>query len=741
MNMLDNYAKMCALKDELNKYTKSYYVDNVSLISDYEFDMKMKELQKMEEELNFVFPDSPTIKVGSDLSENSGFRNYPHKIQMGSVENCYDYESISAYFNKLWESYCNDPANSANVRFYKQYKNWLIVECKFDGLSCSLHYEYGKLILALTRGDGTTGAVITENAKVIDGIPEYIPQISHVPHMEVRGEVLMPKSTFTRLNAERAQNGEKLLANERNAASGSLKQLDPNVTKSRGLIFIPYNVFSNGDLHISPFGSYNRYSQIEIVHYYLVSLGFKESPYLYCNPDSLSEILELFKLTIWKYQDYCMDGAVVKLNDKLLQDRYGYDKKYPDWCRAMKWKADSTKRQTRLLDVEWSVGKTGKITPTAILEPCEINGSVISRATLNNMDYIKEIDAHIGDMVTVEKAGEVIPQITASEIDVEEYTFDINPPEVCPICGEVLTKKIKQDGEETVNLYCTNKKCPGINKEKLKYYCSKECMDIDTLGDKTIDFLNDRTLLTQWKDVYYLNECDLAVVGGYTVYSAHKLLNAIKDSVSKADPATLLYSIGIDGIGKKTMTKIMDYFKSFKNLIDFWEHEDSFTDLLINEVGIGEVSARAFYEWMKDYGTDAINFYTNYKDIVPEEVYENLPLAFNTSIGEKQKVESGPLSGLVLLATGTLKNYSRDGIRSEIIKNGGTYASGMSKKLNYLIVGESAGPSKLQKAKDMGIRMISESDFVKLIGEENNHYDMVPEIPAEPEKPKSNALF
>ena len=346
----DKYTLMRKLVDEIKKYSRSYYIDNVSLISDYEFDMKFKELQQMEEDLNFVFDDSPTKKVGSDLQE--GFKEVKHEIQMGSVENCYDYPSIVKYFTNIWNDYKKNPSNSVNVDFYKNHSSFLIVEPKFDGLSCSLIYQYGHLVQASTRGNGFIGSDITENIKCVSGVPQHIPMMSGSKRFEVRGEVLMPKSTFNRLNEERAKNGDKLFANARNAASGSLKQLDPLVTKERDLIFMPYNAFCKDDLHFSPFGSYNRYNENEIVCYLLPSMGFNTFPYILCNVEQLEAALESFKEKIFTNQDYCMDGAVVKLNDLMLQDEMGYDKKCPDWCRAMKWKQESTCVTTILRDVE-----------------------------------------------------------------------------------------------------------------------------------------------------------------------------------------------------------------------------------------------------------------------------------------------------------------------------------------------------------------------------------------------------
>jgi len=692
------------LIDKLNKLNKSYYIDNVSLVSDYDFDMNMKQLQELEKETGIIFKDSPTQYVGSDL-DKSGFANFNHKIPMGSVENCYDYESITAYFKKLWDIYCSDPEHSENVKFYNKVPYFLCVEPKFDGLSCSLHYQCGHLVKAATRGNGTVGADITENAKVINGIPTYIEKIAHVSEFEVRGEVLMPKSVFNQLNEERSREGLKLFANERNAASGSLKQLDPEVTRSRQLVFMPYNVFAKGDINISPFSSGYRYMQSECVDSYLPKLGFNKIPFMYCSVEQLEGVLELMKMTLAK-EDFCVDGCVVKLNDKSLQDEYGYDKKCPDWCRAMKWKAETTKVRTKLLDVEWAVGKTGKITPTAILETCNITGTEVSRATLNNPDYIKDLDLRIGDYVTVERGGEVIPAIVEGyEGGTEERgENEVEIPKVCPICGGHLIYKVNINGEDSANLYCNNPDCNGILVEKLKYYCSKGCMDIDTLGDKTIEHLFHRTLLKTWKDIYYLNVMDLVVVGGFTEYSANKMVNAIKDAVKKANPSKLLYSIGIDGIARKTMDKILEVFDN--DLEKLYNETNVYSKV---STVVGPVASSTFNEWMLSEGKSAIEFYMNKDDIVNQI---NGALTFN--IKEEKETYSGNLNGKTFLATGTFGGYSRDEIKETVEKNGGKWMSGVSKNLDYLIVGEKAG-SKLEKAQKLGIAILSEEDFNNMI--------------------------
>ena len=698
------YKEMRGLVERLNRYSHDYYVNNKSDVTDYEFDMLYKRLQEMEADTGFSYSDSPTRRVGSDLSSD-GFMQVTRSDMMGSVENCYDYESITRYFKGLWDSYKADPANAASAGFFERHDNFLCVEPKFDGLSCSIVYEYGVLTQASTRGDGFTGADVTANIKKVSGVPETIPSVSSSPRFEVRGEVLMPRSTFARLNEQRLATGQKTFANERNAAAGSLKQLDPEITASRGLVFMPYNVIAEKCIEVSPFSSMRRYFQSEIVHVYLPTLGFNESPYLLCAPENLGLILKQFREKIMPRLDIVMDGAVVKVEDKSIQDRMGgFSAKCPVWCRAMKWKAESYTATAVLRGVEWAVGRTGRINPTAVFDPVEISGSTVSRATLNNADYIKKLDLHIGDVITVQKAGEVIPQVTG-KIGGRSGDGDVPVPDVCPGCGGGIRRMSNADGGESVGLYCMNPSCQGRSRSAVEYYCGKTCMDIDGFGRSTVDRLFDTGLVRTWRDLYDLSAERLTGVG-FTEYTAAAMVDAVASAARKASPARLLWSLGAPCVGRKTCEKLVSAFGGLRAMYDEL-HDMTADDIKARLVsfGFGQVVSAAISSWLNGTGFDDIKYYID----MPSGVVTG------SAAGSDTAPSARPLAGKKFLATGTLSGYTRDGIRDAVTSAGGEFMSTVSKNLDYLIVGVNAG-SKLDKAKKIGVRILTEDEFNQMIG-------------------------
>lgn len=698
------YKEMRGLVERLNRYSHDYYVNNKSDVTDYEFDMLYKRLQEMEVNTGFSYSDSPTRRVGSDLSSD-GFMQVTRSDMMGSVENCYDYESITRYFKGLWDSYKADPANAASAGFFERHDNFLCVEPKFDGLSCSIVYEYGVLTQASTRGDGFTGADVTANIKKVSGVPETIPSVSSSPRFEVRGEVLMPRSTFVRLNEQRLATGQKTFANERNAAAGSLKQLDPEITASRGLVFMPYNVIAEKCIEVSPFSSMRRYFQSEIVHVYLPTLGFNESPYLLCAPENLGLTLKQFREKIMPRLDIVMDGAVVKVEDKSIQDRIGgFSAKCPVWCRAMKWKAESYTATAVLRGVEWAVGRTGRINPTAVFDPVEISGSTVSRATLNNADYIKKLDLHIGDVITVQKAGEVIPQVTG-KAGGRGGDGDVPVPDVCPGCGGSIRRVSIADGGESVGLYCMNPSCQGRSRSAVEYYCGKTCMDIDGFGRSTVDRLFDTGLVRTWRDLYDLTAERLTGIG-FTEYTAAAMVDAVASAVRKASPARLLWSLGTPCVGRKTCEKLVSAFGGLCAMYDEL-HDMTADDIKARLVssGFGQVVSAAISSWMNGTGFDDIKYYID----MPSGVVTG------SAAGSDTAPSTRPLAGKKFLATGTLSGYTRDGIRDAVTSAGGEFMSTVSKNLDYLIVGVNAG-SKLDKAKKIGVRILTEDEFNQMIG-------------------------
>lgn len=698
------YKEMRELVERLNRYSHDYYVNNKSDVTDYEFDMLYKHLQDMEANAGFSYSDSPTRRVGSDLTTD-GFRNVTRLDMMGSVENCYDYDSITKYFKGLWNSYKVDPVNAKDIEFFERYDNFLCVEPKYDGLSCSVVYEYGVLTQASTRGDGFTGADVTANIKKVSGVPEVIPSVSSSPRFEVRGEVLMPRSTFAILNEQRLATGQKTFANERNAAAGSLKQLDPEITASRGLVFMPYNVIAEKCIEVSPFSSMRRYFQSELVHKYLPSLGFNETPYVLCMPDNLELILRLFREKIMPTLDIVMDGAVVKVEDKSIQDSMGgFSAKCPVWCRAMKWKAESYTATAVLRGIEWTVGRTGRINPTAAFDPVEISGSTVSRATLNNIDYIKKLDLHIGDVITVQKAGEVIPQVTG-KVGGRNDCGDMNAPDVCPECRGAVRRILNANGGESVGLYCTNPSCQGRSRAAVEYYCSKTCMDIDGFGRSTVDMLFETGLVKTWRDLYGLTAERLVRVG-FTEYTADAMVSAIMSAARKASPARMLWSLGAPCVGRKTCEKLVSVFGGIKTIYDKLNGMSS--DAIIKHLissGFGKVVSAAISSWLNDTGFDDIKHYID----MPLELISDSATAAAADFSVL------PLDGKKFLATGTLAGYTRDGIRDAVISAGGEFMSAVSKNLDYLIVGANAG-SKLDKAKKIGVKILTENEFNQMIG-------------------------
>lgn len=405
---------MQSLVDEINRYNHAYYVDNNPMISDYEFDMKLKALEKMESDTGIILPDSPTQRVGSDLQKEFG--TVTRKKIMGSIQNCYVIDELESWCRSIPEA-----LNTTMLDMNMTSRKWMILEPKYDGLSASLVYRNGILVEASTRGDGMTGADITKNVKTIKSIPLSLKVVEssqaalpegvetidlYVPEeIEIRGEVLLPKDQLKKINEERIRMGQDPFANERNAASGSLKQLDPKITAKRNLIFKPYAVYCSDDKFTRLFLN-NQHSMLDVAY----KLGFNKPYYVMCPISKVTEEVKRFEQDYLKSQNFCMDGCVIKLDSKEYQDELGYTQKFPKWAKAFKFKQEE--QSTKLLDVEWQMGRSGKLTPVAILEPVNVDGTVISKATLNNMDYINELELEIGCDVFIERGGGVIPKIT-----------------------------------------------------------------------------------------------------------------------------------------------------------------------------------------------------------------------------------------------------------------------------------------------------------------------------------------
>ncbi|MGC8976512.1 MAG: NAD-dependent DNA ligase LigA [Candidatus Ratteibacteria bacterium] len=644
----------------LNYYNYMYYVENNPVISDYEYDQLYKELVELEEKYpEYKLPDSPTQKVGGQVIE--GFKTVEHKIPMLSMDNTYSEEELLEFDAKIKRM-----ADVKNVDY--------VVELKFDGVAVSLHYENGEFIFGVTRGDGFKGDDITENLKTVKTLPL---RINYKEPIEVRGEVYMRKDDFEKLNEQRKKNGEELFANPRNATAGSLKLLDPKIVAERNLqIFIYQGFLKNGPE-----------THWEVLNF-LKEIGFPISPYRKLCKD-IKEVIEY--CNDWEKKrfslPYNIDGMVVKVNSLDLQKTLGTTTKSPRWAVAYKFPAEQV--STILKDVIVQVGRTGTLTPVAILEPVRVSGTTVSRATLHNFDEIKRLDVKIGDRVFVEKSGEIIPKVVKVIKEARKGNEkEIPIPEICPVCGS----KVVRD-EEEVAIRCPNIRCPAQVKERIIHFASKAAMDIEGLGEKWVNIFVDKGLLSDYGDIYYLKYEDLIKLERMGDKSVKNLLNAIEES--KTRPlSNLIYALGIRHIGIHASEILAEEFNSIEEL------KNATFDKLSSIPEIGPTMAKSI-----------IDFFSNEENL---KVIEKLKKAGVKMEKEKKEEKKEILSGLTFVITGTLKNYSRDEIQNYIKKLGGRVTNSVSKNTDYLICGSQPG-SKLQKAQQLGIKIISEEEFEELI--------------------------
>ena len=662
---------MIELVTLLNAYNYQYYVQNKPTVSDFEFDMLLKELELLERAENTVLPNSPTQRVGSDL-ENEFKEVHREKI-MGSIANCYDKNELLKWMLSV------APVGTM-----------FTVGPKYDGTSCSLIYKNGMLVQASTRGNGYVGSDITENARTIKSIPLSIPMTDY--DCEIRGEVMMPKSAFQRLNKERIEQGLEPFANERNAAAGSIKQLNSKITAERGLIFRPFAADC-------PEAYFTAQSEMTT---FAEAMGFcVDIPDFNSNdPYEIIAYLDKFEQTYLKNMDYCMDGAVIKINDLRLQEKLGYSQKVPYWAKAFKFKQESA--STKILDIDWQIGRTGKLTPVGILEPVQVDGSMISNVTLNNIDFITDMDIRLNSYVFIERGGAVIPKVTG--IDYERHILEnkdfeqcvkFGEPEICPCCGSKLEKKINQGGQEGSHIYCMNEACRDRVLAKLSYFVGKDCMDIDGLSIKTLEKMYDSLNLRNWYDLYRYTLDDLLAIG--IGKNAEKIYDNIQKSKSMSADRVLT-ALGIPMIGKVASKALLESFGSIRDLyIDITEYH---SDKLYGDKPIGNAAMEELCAFVLNENSQKI--FANLFELLNYTYISNKPVG-------------GPLEGKTLLATGTLENFPREEIKDSIIAHGGKYASSVSKKLDYLIVGSKPGSLKVAKATELGVKMITESEYLDMI--------------------------
>lgn len=649
------------LKDEINKANYKYYVEDNPSISDFEYDKMFAELKKLESENPlFVTPDSPTQRVGS-VSEK--FFPYKHKYRLYSLDNTYDYEDLKDWHKKIVKEYGEQE---------------LVCELKIDGLAMALTYENGIFVRGVTRGDGITGEDITNNLKTVKAIPL---KLFEPVSVEVRGEVYMPKESFEKLNKENLQNGEKLFANPRNAAAGSIRQLDASVTAKRDLSMFCYTAIFTGNIKNPPKTHYDSLM-------YLKKLGFKVNPNIrLCkNADEAVEYCKEWDEKRFSL-DYATDGVVIKVNNLLVQQEIGFTSRAPKWATAFKFPPEEV--TTKLIAVEESVGKTGAITPIAILEPVQLGGSTVARASLHNFDEVGRLDVRIGDRVYIKKAAEIIPKVVKVIEDEEHYKLpQYMPPEKCPSCHSQLHI---HEGE--VNLYCDNPDCPAKRCAKIEFWVSKDAMDIDKIGPSIIEQLYNKGFAKNPVDLYKLSMQDFMQLDFVKEKSAFNMYNAIQESKHKP-LARLVTAFTIKNVGKETAGVLANEFGTLENLMNA-----SVEDLSKVE-GVGEIIAKDIYDFFRK--PENISMINELKELGVEP----LPPVQNVS---------DEFKGKTFVLTGTLQNMTRDEASEKIKQMGGKTSSSVSRNTSYVVVGENAG-SKLDKAQKLGVIILTENDFLNMIG-------------------------
>ncbi len=655
----DKYKK---LKEEIEKYNHFYYNLDQSLISDYEYDMLMKQLIEMEKDYpNLKDKTSPTSVIGG-VSSNK-FKKVKHNKAMLSLSNTYNIGDIENFDNRVKKIVGRD------VEY--------VLELKLDGLSISLIYEKGILKQGITRGDGNVGEDVTENIMQISSIPK---RLNSEIDIEVRGEIVLPLSEFIRINKEKEEEGEVVFANPRNAAAGTLRQLDKNIVKERNLDCYIYYLIDSDKFDIN-----THIQSIEFIK----KLGFKTTD-VFEKCENLDELEK--RISYWdierKKLDFETDGMVIKVNDFSLYQELGFTAKSPRWAIAYKFMTE--KKETKLLDISYQVGRTGVVTPVAELKAVNLSGSIVKRASLHNFDEIERLNLKIGDIVVVEKAAEIIPQVISVNFEKRKGNEkDIDIPKLCPSCKSILEKE-----KDIVALKCKNDVCPEKVKRKIEYFVSRDALNIQGLGEKIVARLLDLGLINDFLDIYELyNHRDILIgLEKMGEKSVDKLLENIEKSKSVTFDK-LIYALGIDYVGKSASKVLAENFKNIDNLIN------SNVEDLINIEGIGDKVANSI-----------LNYFKNNKNI--DIIYKLKDYGFNLSYEEELKEYNPFITGYSFLATGKLNTYTRDEIKKIIIKNDGKYISAVSKNLDYLIVGENVG-SKLAKAKKLGIKILTEDEFIE----------------------------
>jgi DNA ligase (NAD+) len=657
------------LRKEIEEHNNNYYVLNKPAITDFEFDLLMHELETLEKKFpEFMSGNSPTGKVGSDLTND--FRQYEHQYPMLSLGNTYNGDELRDFNNRI------EKVTGEAVDY--------VCELKYDGASISITYRNGKLFRALTRGDGTKGDDVTLNIRTIKSIPEIAAGGNVPPEFVMRGEILMPRSVFNRLNEERTTDGLPPFANPRNAASGTLKILDPRIVASRDLTCNFYFLLSEDLPHETHYENLREAAK----------WGFRvpESVSL-CK--SFNEVLEYINHweTERKKLPFDIDGVVIKVNSLKLQEELGFTAKSPRWAIAYKYKAERV--STKLLSVSFQVGRTGNITPVANLEPVYLAGTTVKRATLHNEDQIALLDLHLNDTVFVEKGGEIIPKIVSVDHTARnENSVEIRFIETCPECGTPL---IRNEGE--ANHFCPNYlHCPPQIKGRIEHFISRKAMDIDGLGEETVDLLFNGNLIRNYADLYELRTEQLIPLERLGEKSASNILKSIRDSLN-VPYHRVLYALGIRHVGETVARTIAARFRTIDDL------SSATIEMLTSVNEIGPKIAASIISFFAD--EDNVSIITRLK-----------AYGLKFSADEEKGPESDRLKGKSVLISGVFQKHSRDEYKVLIEKHGGKNVTSISGTTSFILAGDNMGPSKKEKAAELNVMLINENDFLELIGEE-----------------------
>lgn len=652
------------LREIIEYNNKKYYDEDAPEISDFEYDMLNNELKNLEKQYpELITKDSNTQKVGGNVKK--GFKEVIHEVPLQSLQDIFDFDELLEFdkrIKKQAEEYGKETI--------------YVVETKIDGLSASLKYENGILVQGATRGNGLIGEDVTENLKTVKTIPHKLKEPINIT---VRGEVFISKKDFEKMNEERSLNEEPLFANARNAAAGSLRQLDSNITATRPLDIYIFNVQK---IEGKEFNSH--YEEL----CFLEDLGFNVNPVkIPCN--TVEEVITAINKIGEDRGDlsFGIDGAVVKVDNLSLREDLGSTSKVPRWAIAYKYPPE--KKETILKDIVCQVGRTGVITPMAILEPVSVAGSTISKTTLHNEDFIKEKELKIGDTVIIQKAGDVIPEIVEVKKDKrtgKEKEFEM--PKVCPVCG---AEAVREEGEAAIR--CTGIECPAKLLRNIIHFVSKEGMDIDGLGENLVEQFIEKGLIENIADIYKLTFEDIASLKKNGTKFATNLVNAIEDSKNRPF-YKLITALGIRHIGTKSAKTIAKYFKTMQNLMQAEIEE------IAELEDVGQIMAVSIYEFFKQAQT--IDLINRLQD---------------AGLNMKEEIEDGAderFKGFTFVLTGSLENYTREQAGEIIEKLGGKVSSSVSKKTNYVLAGEEAG-SKLTKAQELGVSIINETEFMEMV--------------------------